>query len=58
MPVNGWLIFSCMRANPANAATQTTAEVAKLHHDVDDDDLKPLGDPNSLYDDDDDDDDD
>lgn len=36
-----------------NAATQTTAEVAKLHHDVDDDDLKPLGDPNSLYDDDD-----
>lgn len=40
-----------------NAATQTTAEVAKLHHDVDDDDLKPLGDPNSLYDDDDDDDD-
>ena len=39
-----------------NAATQTTAEVAKLHHDVDDDDLKPLGDPNSLYDDDDDDD--
>ena len=33
-------------------------EVAKLHHDVDDDDLKPLGDPNSLYDDDDDDDDD
>ncbi len=41
-----------------NAATQTTAEVAKLHHDVDDDDLKPLGDPNSLYDDDDDNDDD
>ena len=40
-----------------NAATQTTAEVAKLHHDVDDDDLKPLGNPNSLYDDDDDDDD-
>ena len=40
-----------------NAATQTTAEVAKLHHNVDDDDLKPLGDPNSLYDDDDDDDD-
>ena len=39
-----------------NAATQTTADVAKLHHDVDDDDLKPLGDPNSLYDDDDDDD--
>lgn len=38
-----------------NAATQTTAEVAKLHHDVDADDLKPLGDPNSLYDDDDDD---
>ena len=33
-------------------------EVAKLHHDVDDDDLKPLGDPNSLYDDDDDDDED
>lgn len=41
-----------------NAATQTTAEVAKLHHDVDDDDLKPLGDPNSLCDDDDDDDED
>ena len=38
-----------------NAATQTTAEVTKLHHDVDADDLKPLGDPNSLYDDDDDD---
>ena len=38
-----------------NSATQTTAEVTKLHHDVDDDDLKPLGDPNSLYDDDDDD---
>lgn len=36
-----------------NAATQTTAEVAKLHHDVDSDDLKPLGDLNSLYDDDD-----
>lgn len=41
-----------------NAATQTTAEVTKLHHDVDADDLKPLGDPNSLYDDDDDNDDD
>lgn len=41
-----------------NSATQTTAEVTKLHHDVDDDDLKPLGDPNSLYDDDDDDEDD
>lgn len=41
-----------------NSATQTTAEVAKLHHDVDDDDLKPLGNPNSLYDDDDDDDED
>ena len=41
-----------------NAATQTTAEVTKLHHDVDDDDLKPLGDLNSLYDDDDDDDED
>ena len=40
-----------------NAGTQTTAEVTKLHHDVDDDDLEPLGDPNSLYDDDDDDDD-
>lgn len=40
------------------AATQTTAEVTKLHRDVDDDDLKPLGDPNSLYDDDDDDDED
>lgn len=40
-----------------NAATQTTAEVTKLHRDVDDDDLKPLGDPNSLYDDDDDEDD-
>ena len=38
-----------------NSATQTAAEVTKLHHDVDDDDLKPLGDPNSLYDDDDDD---
>ena len=38
-----------------NAATQTTAEVTKLHHDVDADDLKPLGDPNSLYDDNDDD---
>lgn len=38
-----------------NAATQTTAEVTKLHHDVDADDLKPLDDPNSLYDDDDDD---
>lgn len=37
------------------AATQTTAEVTKQHHDVDADDLKPLGDPNSLYDDDDDD---
>lgn len=36
-----------------NAATQTTAEVTKLHHDVDADDLKSLGDPNSLYDDDD-----
>lgn len=41
-----------------NAATQTTAEVTKLHRDDDDDDLKPLGNPNSLYDDDDDDDDD
>lgn len=41
-----------------NAATQTTAEVTKLHRDVDDDGLKPLGDPNSLYDDDDDDDED
>lgn len=39
-----------------NAATQTTAEVTKLHHDVDANDLKPLDDPNSLYDDDDDDD--
>ena len=38
-----------------NAATQTTAEVTKLHHDVDADDLKPLDDPNSLYNDDDDD---
>lgn len=38
-----------------DSATQTTAEVTKLHHDVDDDDLEPLGDPNSLYDDDDDD---
>ena len=37
-----------------NAATQTTAEITKPHHDVDDDDLKPLDDPNSLYDDDDD----
>ena len=41
-----------------SAATQTTAEVTKLHHDVDSDDLKPLGNLNSLYDDDDDDDDD
>lgn len=41
-----------------NAATQATAEVTKLHHDVDSDDLKPLGNLNSLYDDDDDDDDD
>lgn len=41
-----------------NAATQTTAEITKLHHDVDDDDLKPLDDPNSLFDDDDDDDED
>lgn len=40
-----------------STATQTTAEITKLHHDVDDDDLKPLDDPNSLYDDDDDDDD-
>ncbi len=39
-----------------NAATQTTAEVTKLHHDVDANDLKPLDDPNSLYDDYDDDD--
>lgn len=36
-----------------NAATQTTAEAAKLHRDIDGDDFKPLGDPNSLYDDDD-----
>lgn len=36
-----------------NAATQTIAEVTKLHHDVDSDDLKPLGNLNSLYDDDD-----
>lgn len=36
-----------------NAATQTTAEAAKLRRDIDDDDFKPLGDPNSLYDDDD-----
>lgn len=41
-----------------SASTQTTAEVTKLHRDVDDDDLKPLGDPNSLYDDEDDDDED
>lgn len=41
-----------------NAATQTTAEVTKLHHDVDSDDLKSLGDPNSLFDDDDEDDED
>ena len=41
-----------------NAATQTTAEVTKLHQNIDDDDLKPLGDPNSLHDDDDDDDED
>lgn len=39
-----------------SAATQTTAEVTKLHHDDEDDDLKPLDDPNSLYDDNDDDD--
>lgn len=38
-----------------SSATQTSAEVTKLHHDVDSDDLKSLGDPNSLYDDDDDD---
>ena len=37
-----------------NTATQTTAEVTKLHHDHDADDLKPLDDPNSLFDDDDD----
>lgn len=36
-----------------NTATQTTAEVTKLHHDVGADDLKSLGDPNNLYDDDD-----
>lgn len=36
-----------------NSATQTTAEVTKLHHDVDSDDLKSLSDPNSLFDDDD-----
>ena len=41
-----------------NSATQTTAEVTKLHHDVDYDDLKSLGDPNSLFDDDDEDDED
>lgn len=41
-----------------NGTTQTTAEITKPHHDVDADDLKPLGDPNSLYDDDDDDDED
>ena len=41
-----------------NAATHTTAEITKPHHDVDADDLKPLGDPNSLYDDGDDDDED
>ncbi len=41
-----------------NAATQTTAEITKPHHDVDADDLKSFGDPNSLYDDDDDDDED
>ena len=40
-----------------SASTQTTAEVTKLHRNVDDDDLKPLGDPNGLYDDDDDEDD-
>lgn len=38
-----------------NSATQTTVEITKPHHDVDDDDLKPLDDPNRLYDDDDDD---
>ena len=37
-----------------NTATQTTAEVTRLHHDDDADDLKPLDDPNSLFDDDDD----
>lgn len=36
-----------------SSATQTSAEVTKLHHDVDADDLKSLGDLNSLYDDDD-----
>lgn len=41
-----------------NSATQTTAEVTKLHHDVDSDDLKSLSDPNSLFDDDDEDDED
>lgn len=41
-----------------SSATQTSAEVTKLHHDVDADDLKSLGDLNSLYDDDDDDDED
>lgn len=41
-----------------NAATQTTAEVTKLHRDDDADDLKPFGDPNSPYDDDNDDDED
>lgn len=40
-----------------STSTQATAEVTKPHRDVDDDDLKPLGDPNSLYDDDDDEDD-
>ena len=35
-----------------NSATQTTVEITKPHHDVDDDDLKPLDDPNRLYDDD------
>lgn len=41
-----------------NATMQTTAEVTKLHRDIDDDDYRPLGDPNSLYNDDDDDDED
>lgn len=51
------VIFFVIKPFGSNA-TQTTAEVTKLHHDDDADDLKPFGDPNSLYDDDDDDDED
>lgn len=30
MPVSGWLIFSCMRANTANAATQMTSKASVI----------------------------